>query len=629
MNVDHESIQPPTRRPRISHHLRPWLVVALLIFGVEVSLNCSPNFDFTTPFQRNLIIVVLALALLPITARPIAYALDRFQRISRRTRRILTILVFLAATGMLLHAIHMQRRDLGLKYHDEFSYALQARMLASGRLWMPPHPLSDFFDSFQVIVDPVYCSMYFPGTAILLVPGVWFHWPYWFTAVLVCGACMALTYYVVARLVNEVAGILAALIVLENGLLHYNSIRVLSNAPEMFYGLAAIAAWLCWSETRAEHRLSRARLWAVAVGLMLGLAAITRPLDALCVALPIGCAMALAIWRTAATSIWPIATFSGRIVALGLFLLLGMAPSLTLQMIFDKGVTGSLFRSPFDLYAERDYPQTSFGFHTFDPTLYPKSVVPEKQARPAQHTWGFVRDHTPLNALKLWKKRIPGIITDTMDDPLILVLLPLGLLTMRPRQWVMGSILFLFPFLYYFYTFYFPHYTIILIPAMALAAVVGANEVSMSLPRIRRFAQVSLALGIAVICITDLPELHRARLDDFPGLYPETKVMDAAVASLPPGRAVVLFRFVDKNRTEEEPVHNETVLWPDDAQVIRAQDLGHRDIELFRYYAKIQPDRVAFIFDRGNDTIHRLGRVDVLAARGAYNPTDNFGGTPK
>jgi len=36
-----------------------------------------------------------------------------------------------------------------------------------------PPAISPFFDTFYLFVNPVYASMYFPGTALLTVPSIW------------------------------------------------------------------------------------------------------------------------------------------------------------------------------------------------------------------------------------------------------------------------------------------------------------------------------------------------------------------------------------------------------------------------------------------------------------------------
>src|SRR5258705_11634812 len=78
-------------------------------------------------------------------------------------------------------------------------------------------------------------------------------------------------------------------------------------------------------------------------------------------------------------------------------------------------------------------------------------------------------------------------------------------------------------------------------------------------------------------------------------------------------RALVLFRYWSQRYIHEERVYNATTAWPDDARIIRAQDLGPQNHKLFEYYAKIQPDREVFLFDEESRTYQELGTVARLA----------------
>jgi hypothetical protein len=63
---------------------------------------------------------------------------------------------------------------------------------------------------------------------------------------------------------------------------------------------------------------------------------------------------------------------------------------------------------------------------------------------------------------------------------------------------------------------------------------------------------------------------------------------------------VVLFRYHRGLNFHEEPVYNYDAPAIDDNPIIRAHDLGDRNIEIARYYAEHQPDRHFYLFDRGS-----------------------------
>jgi hypothetical protein len=564
-----------------------------LVFG-EIN---SALFSFGSLGWRWLIVYLLiciSAGAIPPIAAPLDRIIGRLRRTGPLVRGICSFAAVGGSIGYLLLTALTEHRQLYPYIHDEFSYLIQAHQLASGHLWMPAHALGQFFDSFQLLVTPVYASAYFPGTALLYVPGIWLHVPPFVTAVIITGFVAGLLFWITAELLDAVAGGLAVLLLLSDVVFRQASILVMGQMPLLLYVLLATAAWLRW---RATPRTG----WIILTGFFLGLAGITRPIDALCFAIPIGIAV-LVKWPR---SIFPMAA--------------GALPLLLLQLILNHGVTGNWTRTPFGMYADRDYPGTSYGFHPYDPSARPASDLPQKQAlyreyqplllehQPGNILNDMLKPHGPFDGARL--RLVLSQYTPT-PFPMFVPLLFLPVLGLTRGRGVFVAALPLFVLFYVPYVFFFPHYVLAAAPCVIIGILTAARVLADRWKSTRRFYEVGLTLLIGGTAIAALPQWSPVNEDVFAA--PLLGSVNKQLVQLPHLPAVVLFKYDPKRNTHEEPVFNADAASPDDALIIRAHDLGPANQDLFDYYANHQPQRYFYLFNEGDLSLIELGKATEL-----------------
>ena len=560
-----------------------------------------------------IILAAGGVAFIPAVARPLSRRFSGREDVSHQRVRWTALALWIIASLYFITTAVLQDRDLFPKTHDDSSYWLGVQMLARGRLWMPGLPLPEFFDSFYILTRPVYCSIYFPGTALMFVATAWLHLPTWVMPVIASGAAVALLYLVLVELVDSSAAMLGALLMISLSWFRTYTILLMSQVPVLLLGLGVVYAWLRW---RKHRRLG----WMALLGVAAGWAAITRPVDALCFVLPAGFAVLLDLRKSPRPWI-PIAVGFG-----------GAIPFLCVQAVFDVGVTGSVLHTPYTTYLDRDQPGTGFGLRRFDPELRPQSDLPQKQA---YYDWcrTYLVRHQPGDFLGPWvnpQQISPGVtrpayltmIADaTAPARLLILLVPIGLMLLRDRRRaVLICTIPLFLGLYLLNPFFLEHYALPLAPAFILLILLGWRALPSVWPSWSESIRSAVGVMIVVAAVTNLWELNHwiapagQQVDDetFRSPVLRTINVDLPAASDLRRPAVILVRWHPGDNFFEEAVYNSDVPWPDEASIVRAHDLGvERDRKIVAYYAAHQPERTFYLFDaRASSPIVELGRAN-------------------
>jgi hypothetical protein len=563
--------------------LEQLLVLLVLGLGLRYWLF-HPHEDLKRFFLFSLPLCVVVPFVRPLS-RPLESGLDRLNKLCAAHRGWTALLVGLGVGADLLSMAWQTRGQLFLKLHDEHSYMIGARMLAHGRMWTAGYPadVRDFFDTFHVIVGRVYASMYFPGTALAAAPGVLLGLPYWLTPLLLCSAAGAIFYLVVADLFDPVRGLVAVVILLSLRWFAWTALSMMSDAPFLAAELMLLWAWLRWRKNHGGG-------WAVLIGAAAGYGAITRPIDMLCFAAAVGMAMA-----------WELRRRPPILLRCAAIIVLGAAPFLALQLVQNIGVSGRWNQTAEGYYEAANYPAPMFGFYRFDPARVPQFACPPKQAFMQSWVVELYRNHTPARVLADWyPSRLESLLDVALGNRVLIVLVCLGLISLgdvRRLMLVGAAVLFLVAYL--FHVFVLDQYLVPLIPTMICLALMGWDRLERTWPALRGGIRTAMVLLLLTLSISMMPQFDAAANPDIGQFAVEGQINDR-LARMPRQAAVVLFRFNPLFTFHADPVYNDDAVRPDDAPIVRTNDLGaERDLQLIRYYARRQPDRVFYIYDLG------------------------------
>jgi len=472
---------------------------------------------------------------------------------------------------------------------DEFSHLLVADTLVHFRLANPAHPMHQFFETYFVLQEPTYSSIYAIGQGLALAAGrVLFGHP-WAGVALSIAAFCSLCYWMLRAWTTPawafVGGVLAAI--------QFGPLNQWMNG---YWGgaLSATAGCLVFGALPRLRESVRARE-AVLLGLGLSLQLLTRPYESILLVLCV-----VLFFLPAVRHRDELRKLARAVPAVVLM----VVPAIAVTLLQSKQVTGSWTTLPYVLSRYQYGVPTTF---TFQPNPVPHRELTVEQDLDYKVQVAVHGDDT--DTVREYLRRLLQRVRFYRFfflPPLYLVL-PFFLVRLREFRfaWVAAALL-IFALGSNLYPYFYPHYIAAVTCLCVLVSVAGLERLSCllirGLPAGRDAAVLILFLcgahflfwyGLHVfdsaefsVALRQFETWDLINHDD-----PEGRIAIHRELARASGKQLVFVRYWPKHMFQEW-VHNDADI--DAARIVWARDLGAaEDEKLRRYY----PDRKVWLLE--------------------------------
>ena len=486
--------------------------------------------------------------------------------------------------------------------HDEAAYLLQAKLYASGHWTAPGPPMPEFFEQYHVLVTPRLTPKYFPGHALMMVPGIWLGLP-GLMPVLLLGVCGALVFDLARRMTNPWIGLVA-------WFLWMTAPGVMSFEPSYLSETTTGAFWMLGWWALFRWMEDDRNLWLCLVALSIGMGFLTRPLTMLLYALPIG---AVVLVRVARRRSW-----RELAVPFGIgFACLGV------WCLWCQRTTGSPLHTPWELYRREYIPDDTFGFGLTGQRPL-RALNSDMQAFNEQFVQAMHRNYTLASVpTELWHRVI--FIAGNMWATRIafLWIAALALFTLSAAFWfaIGTSVLLVLGYLSYAHAPNWSVYYMEIQPVLAFATAVGwwrvasviANrKLEWPLHRVPAM-DAGAVLGVLVSAVLLLPYLTRT-VSSMAADKVESQQYHRSfreLLKLAPGDKIMVFIHYAPNHNP----HMALVTNAPDLAKARAwtvYDRGAEDLKLMR----LDPQRRPYLYDDAHGALIPLDSTGRLHFEG-------------